>query len=260
MDLPIFQVDAFADRVFAGNPAAVVPLREWLPAERMQGIALENNLSETAFLVGGDGAYGIRWFTPTVEVDLCGHATLAAAFVACTVLEPGRARVVFRSARHGDLPVDREGDLWRLEFPSHPPRPVPAPPGLAEALGASPAATLAATQLVAVFGDEEQVRGLRPDIPRVDRLPFHGVVATAPGRDCDFVSRYFVPQSGVPEDPVTGATHCVLAPYWGGRLGKDRLRARQVSRRGGELLCDLRRDRVGIAGRAVLYLEGRIRV
>jgi PhzF family phenazine biosynthesis protein len=260
MELPLYQVDAFADRVLSGNPAAVVPLREWLPEERMQAVASENNLSETAFLVGGEGAYGIRWFTPRVEVDLCGHATLAAAFVVATILEPGRSRVVFRSAAHGDLPVDREGDLLHLDFPARPLVPAPAPEGLERALGARPEAVLAGASLVAVLRDEEAVRALAPDLRWVEALPWHGLVATAPGRDRDFVSRYFVPQSGVPEDPVTGATHCLLVPYWAERLGRERLRARQVSRRGGELVLERRGDRVRIGGRAVLYLEGRIRI
>jgi PhzF family phenazine biosynthesis protein len=260
MELPIFQVDAFTDRVLAGNPAAIVPLREWLPAEHMQAIALENNLSETAFLVGGDGAYGIRWFTPEVEIELCGHATLAAAFLVSTVLEPGRARVVFRCAAHGDLPVERERDLYHMDFPAQPPRPVPPPAGIEAALGIAPESTVAARQLLAVLRDEDAVRAVRPDLAWVGRLPWHGLVATAPGRDRDFVSRYFVPQSGIAEDPVTGSTHCALVPYWADRLGKERLTARQVSKRGGELFLERRGGRVRMGGRAVLYLEGRIRV
>ena len=260
MELPIFQVDAFADRVLAGNPAAVVPLRDWLPAERMQAIAAENNLSETAFLVGGRGAYGIRWFTPAVEIDLCGHATIAAAFVVATALDPGRDRVVFRSTKHGDLPVEREGEIFHLDFPSRPPAPVPPPPGIERAIGAVPEAVVASNALLAVLRDEDAVRAVKPDLRWVEALSWHGLVVTAPGRDCDFVSRYFVPQSGVNEDPVTGATHCELVPYWADRLGKERLRARQVSRRGGELFLERRGPRVRIGGRAVLYLEGKIRV
>ena len=260
MELPIFQVDAFTDRVLAGNPAAVVPLRDWLPAERMQAIAAENNLSETAFLVGGGGAYGIRWFTPAVEIDLCGHATVASAFLVATRLDPGRDRVVFRSTKHGDLPVEREGDLYHLDFPSRPPAPVPPPAGIEKAIGAAPEAVVGSNALLAVLPDEDAVRAVKPDLRWVEALPWHGLVVTAPGRDCDFVSRYFVPQSGVDEDPVTGATHCELVPYWAGRLGKERLRARQVSRRGGELFLERRGARVRIGGRAVLYLEGKISV
>jgi PhzF family phenazine biosynthesis protein len=260
VDLPIYQVDAFASRVLEGNPAAIVPLREWLPAERMQAIAAENNLSETAFLVGGDGAYGIRWFTPAVEVDLCGHATIAAAFLVSTILEPGRGRVVFRSAKHGDLAVEREGDLFHMDFPSRPAAPVAPPEGIERALGVRPEEVLAGPSLLAVLRDEAAVRAVRPDFRWVEALPWHGLVVTAPGSDRDFVSRYFVPQSGIDEDPVTGSTHCTLVPYWAARLCKDTLGARQVSRRGGELYLERRGDRVRIGGRAVLYLEGRIRV
>jgi len=260
MELPIFQVDAFADRVLTGNPAAVVPLRDWLPAERMQAIAAENNLSETAFLVGGGAEWAIRWFTPAVEVDLCGHATLAAAFVIATILEPGLPRVVFRCGAHGALPVEREGDLFHLDFPAQPPAPVPPPTGIEAALGVAPEATVASKPLLAVLRDEEAVRALRPDLGWVGALPWHGLVATAPGRDRDFVSRYFVPQSGIAEDPVTGATHCALVPYWADRLGRERLTARQVSRRGGDLVLERRGPRVRIGGRAALYLDGRIRV
>ncbi len=257
--LPIYQVDAFTDRLFAGNPAAVVPLGEPLPAAVMQAIALENNLSETAFLLGGGGAWDIRWFTPALEVDLCGHATIAAAFVVMHRLEPGLGRVVFRSRRHGDLPVEREGSLYHLEFPSLPPDPLDPPAGLAAALaGAEPLEVHAAGPLVVLLRDEEAVRAAAPDLAAVASLPFHGLVLTAPGRACDFVSRYFVPQAGIPEDPATGSSHCVLAPFWAARLGKPLLRARQVSRRGGEILCEVRGDRVRLGGGAVLYLEGRI--
>lgn len=258
MELPIFQVDAFTDRVLAGNPAAVVPLPAWIPDSLMQAVAAENNLSETAFLVGGGGTWEIRWFTPTVEVDLCGHATLAAGFVAMERLEPGTGRAVFRSRVHGDLAVERAGGLLHLDLPSRPPGPVDPPPGLEGALGVAPAAVVAAAPLLCVLGDESEVRALRPDLAWVAALPFHGLVATAPGHSVDFVSRYFVPQSGIPEDPVTGATHCALVPYWAGRLGRTVLRARQVSARGGDLACELRGDRVRLGGGAVLYLEGRI--
>jgi PhzF family phenazine biosynthesis protein len=224
----------------------------------MQAIAAENNLSETAFLRGGRGRYAIRWFTPTTEVDLCGHATLASGFVVTEKLEPGRRRVVFRCAKYGDLPVEREGDLLWLDFPCQPPRPARAPAGLARALGAKPVEVLAASQLLVVLRDERTVRGLRPDLGWIGRLPRHGLVVTAPGDDCDFVSRYFVPQSGVPEDPVTGSTHCVLVPFWADRLGRERLRARQVSRRGGVLHCERRGKRVRIGGPAAMYLEGTI--
>lgn len=260
MRLPLYQVDAFADRVFAGNPAAVVPLPDWIPAERMQAIALENNLSETAFIVGRGGDYAIRWFTPTTEVPLCGHATLASAFVVSTILEPGRAFITFRCDAHGELPVLRLKDVYQLDFPSQPPRRAKAPRGLASALGTKPEEVFAASQLLVVLRDTWEVQELEPDLEWIRQLSHHGLVVTARGADCDFVSRYFVPQSGVPEDPVTGSTHCVLTPFWAARLGRIRLRARQVSKRGGILECELRGDRVLIGGRAVLYLEGTIAI
>jgi PhzF family phenazine biosynthesis protein len=258
--LPIYQVDAFASRVFAGNPAAVVPLSGWLDDATLQGIAAENNLSETAFLVGGKGDYEIRWFTPQVEVDLCGHATLASGWVVLERLERGRAAVRFRTREAGDLRVERDGELLSLELPSRPPRRVEPPPGLAEALGAEPRETWAAKKLMAVFDDPEVVRGLRPDLVYVARLERDGLVVTAPGRGCDFVSRYFAPHAGIPEDPVTGSAHSTLVPYWAARLKKQVLEARQVSARGGELRCALLGDRVRLAGRVAPYLEGTIEV
>jgi PhzF family phenazine biosynthesis protein len=260
LQLPLFQVDAFADRVFAGNPAAVVPLRDWLPDATMQAIALENNLSETAFLVGAGGDYAIRWFTPAVEVALCGHATLAAAWVVTERLEPGRARVVFRSREHGALAVDREDGRFVLDLPALRAKPVRPPAGLGAALYTLAVECHASKPLVVLLRDEDEVRGLAPEMGWVAALPHHGLCVTAPGRDCDFVSRYFVPASGVPEDPVTGSTHCTLVPFWAERLGKTRLLARQLSPRGGTLHCEHRGDRVRLGGSAVPYLEGRIEI
>lgn len=275
MEIPLYQVDAFADALFSGNPAAVCPLPEWLPDELMQAIAAENNLSETAFLVPrGPARYGLRWFTPAAEVDLCGHATLASAWVVFErvegspasasggggTAEAGGERVTF-DTRSGPLTVRREGELLAMDFPSRPAEPCEAPAGLAEGLGRPPAEVLAAPRdYLAVFGSEEEVRGLRPDPLRLAALDRPGVIATAPGTERDFVSRFFAPALGVPEDPVTGSAHCTLVPYWSERLGKRVLRARQVSARGGELLCEARGDRVRIAGRAVPYLEGTVRV
>lgn len=259
MKIPIYQVDAFTSRVFSGNPAAVCPLEAWLPDPTLQAIAAENNLSETAYLVGRGGEYAIRWFTPATEVDLCGHATLASAHVVFSRLETGLAELHF-SSRSGPLSVTRDGDLLSLDFPARPPAPCPAPAGLAEALGQPPRQVLAARDLMAVYDDEGVVRGLRPDMGRIAALDTFAVIVTAPGRDCDFVSRFFAPAKGVPEDPVTGSAHCALIPYWSRRLGKARLHARQVSARGGELYCELRGDRVAIAGRAAPYLEGTIEV
>jgi len=263
MRLPLYQVDAFTDRVFAGNPAAVVPLESWLPDAQLQAIAAENNLAETAYVLRGEDAFELRWFTPAVEVDLCGHATLATAFVLSTLLEPGRDRLDFVTRQAGTLTVTREGDLFTLDFPSRPAEPVAAPdPRLVAALGGpAPSAILASRDYLVVYGSEEQVRALSPDMAALATLDRYAVCATAPGRDgVDFVSRFFAPAQGIPEDPVTGSAHCTLIPYWAERLGKTTLTARQVSARGGDLACALAGDRVRIGGKAVLYLEGSITV
>jgi len=260
MKLRLYHVDAFASRAFAGNPAAVVPLERWLDDATLQSIAAENNLSETAFFVGGGGEYHIRWMTPADEVDLCGHATLASAFVIFSEIEAGRAEVRFRS-KSGPLRVSAEGERLALDFPSRPPAPAETSlAALAAALGARPSVALASRDYLAVFGTEDEVRSLRPDMARVAALDRMAVIATAPGRDCDFVSRFFAPAVGVPEDPVTGSAHCTLVPYWAGRLGRKSLFARQVSARGGELWCEDRGERVSIAGHCVRYLEGTIEV
>jgi len=258
MKLRLYQVDAFASRVFAGNPAAVVPLERWLDDRTLQAIANENNLSETAFLVGGNGDYHIRWMTPEDEVDLCGHATLASAWVVFNEIEKGRTEVRFRS-QSGPLRVSADGDRLALDFPSRPPAAADAAlEALARALGSRPRAALASRDYMAVFETEDEVRALTPDMAAVAALDRMAVIETAPGRDCDFVSRFFVPSLGIPEDPVTGSAHCTLVPYWAERLGKARLFARQVSARGGELWCEDRGERVSIAGRCTKYLEGTI--
>lgn len=262
MRLPIYQVDAFADAVFAGNPAAVVPLEDWLPDAVLQAVAAENNLSETAFIVRRGDGYELRWFTPSVEVDLCGHATLASAFVIATRLGWGGPRIDFTTRKAGTLSVTRNGDLYTLDFPSRPPERLEAPlAGLLEALGGPPpVAVLKARDVVAVYDDEAAVRGLKPDMGALARLEdCFAVIVTAPGSGgVDFVSRFFAPAKGIPEDPVTGSAHCTLIPYWARRLGKERLEARQVSARGGALSCALAGDRVRIAGKAVLYMDGAI--
>jgi PhzF family phenazine biosynthesis protein len=259
MRLPLYHVDAFAERVFAGNPAAVVPLERWLDDHTLQAIAAENNLSETAFLVGGRGQYEIRWLTPTTEVDLCGHATLASAHVVMTTLEPG-SRVVSFQSKSGQLIVTRDGDLLALDFPALPPQPLPVPEPLALAIGRKPREVWIARDVMAVFDTEEEIRSLKPDREQLAELEYFAVIVTGPGREVDFVSRFFAPRQGIPEDPVTGRAHCMLVPYWARRLGKPRLHARQVSPRGGELHCEDRGDRVKIAGRVVQYLEGTIEV
>lgn len=260
MEIPLYQIDAFASRVFTGNPAAVCPLEEWLPDAVMQAVAAENNLSETAFFVREGDGYRIRWFTPSVEVDLCGHATLASGFLIMTRLAPDRDAVAFES-ESGPLRVSRDGDLFALDFPSLPPTPCEPPPGMADALGMAPSEVVsAAGRYFAVLPDEAAVRAVAPDMPRVAEIAPQSLTVTAPGDTHDFVSRMFAPSKGIPEDPVTGATHTSLVPYWAKCLDKAELRAAQLSSRGGELVCRLRDDRVDLAGSAVLYLEGRIHI
>jgi predicted PhzF superfamily epimerase YddE/YHI9 len=262
MRLPLYQVDAFTDRLFGGNPAAVVPLEEWLPAATMQAIAAENNLAETAFFVREGADYALRWFTPTVEVELCGHATLASAHVIFGWVEPERDRVRFRTLQAGTLTVARSGDGLALDFPAYPPASCTIPSELPSVLGKRPAEMQrCGERYLAVFEHRHEVAELKPDFVAL-RAHCHGrLIVTAPGADgVDFVSRFFAPGFGIDEDPVTGSAHCVLIPYWAKRLGKTRLDARQISRRGGVLSCALDGDRVTIAGRCVLYLEGTITV
>jgi PhzF family phenazine biosynthesis protein len=260
MQLPIYQVDAFTDRLFGGNPAAVCPLETWLPDATLQAIAAENNLAETAFFVREGDDYTVRWFTPEIEVDLCGHATLASAHVIFH-REPGRESVAFRTLKAGTLTVTREGEMLAMNFPARPPEPVATPRDLAAALGKAPREVLAARDQMAVYDSAADVAALAPDFAALRKLDCFAVIATAPGENgIDFVSRFFAPAQGIPEDPATGSSHCTLAPYWARRLGKTRLEALQISRRVGKLLCTLVGDRVVIAGGAVLYLEGKITI
>jgi predicted PhzF superfamily epimerase YddE/YHI9 len=261
MRLPIYQVDAFTDSLFGGNPAAVCPLESWLPEKTMQAIAAENNLAETAFFVREGTDYALRWFTPTVEVDLCGHATLAAGEIVFRFIEPERNSVSFRTMKAGTLMVSRRGEMLALDFPARPAVPVEPPPGLLAALGGAPREVLRARDHLVVYGNAAEVAALDPDLAALAKIDCWAAIVTAPGEDgIDFVSRFFAPAQGVPEDPVTGSAHCTLVPYWADRLGKTKLEARQLSRRGGALSCALDGDRVSIAGRAVLYLEGQIEV
>lgn len=260
MDLPFYQVDAFATRAFAGNPAAVMPLETWLPDELMQRIAAENNLAETAFILREPEGWRIRWFTPTVEIDLCGHATLASAKVLLDHIEPTAASVTFASLS-GPLTVRRDGERLVLDFPARRARQAAPPAGLVEALGARPSEAYLVDRYLLVFESAEQIRGLAPDFTAMKRITPLSVGVTAPGTgadgDVDFVSRYFTPAHAIDEDPVTGSLHCVAMPYWAARLGRTRLRARQVSTRGGELWCELLGDRVEMAGHAVEVMRGR---
>lgn len=259
MRLPLYQVDAFTSRLFGGNPAAICPLENWLPDALLQSIAAENNLAETAYFVKEAHGYRLRWFTPAVEVDLCGHATLAAAHVLFHCLGLVGDTVTFQS-RSGPLTVTRNAALYTLDFPSRPPLPLPASEPITAALGRAPQAVLAARDLFCVFASEAEVAALKPDMKAVAALSHFAVIVTAPGDHCDFVSRFFAPAQGIDEDPVTGSAHCTLTPYWADRLGKTQMTARQVSARGGDLTVEIAGDRVKMTGQAVLYLEGFVSV
>ena len=255
MEIKQFQVDAFASTLFKGNPAAVCPLESWLADGLMQAIAAENNLSETAFFVPAGNGFELRWFTPVKEVDLCGHATLATAHVLYNHLGYEHPRIVF-STRSGDLRVARSGDGLTMDFPARRTKLCVMQDALEKALGKKPKALYSADDYMAVFSSEAEVRALQPDMAALRGLDLRGVIATAPGDDVDFVSRFFAPGAGIPEDPVTGSAHCTLTPFWSRQLGKSRLSARQISARGGDLLCELRDDRVFISGTATTFLEG----
>jgi len=260
MRIPIYQLDAFTNRVFSGNPAAVCLLDDWLPTEIMQAIAAENNLSETAFCVPNGGEYGIRWFTLRLEVDLAGHPTLAAAWVIVNEVEPGRAGVTFISKTGDVLEIHRDGPRLAMNFPSRPPTREDGLEAMRDALGGAPVELLAARDGFAVYADAAAVRSLTPDMVLLGELDRWGCIATAPGEDCDFVSRFFAPAAGIPEDPVTGSAHCTLIPYWAERLGKKDLFARQISPRGGEIHCSDLGDRVRISGEVAPYMQGTITV
>lgn len=258
MTLPIYQVDAFTGKLFGGNPAAVVPLEKWLDDEILQKIAAENNLAETAFFVKEKDHYHIRWMTPLKEVNLCGHATLASAYVIFNFIEKNIQRINFTS-RSGILSVEKNGEHLTLDFPSNKPKPAKRPDKISECFDRDPVEILEGGEyLMLVFDSEDYIRNYRPDFERLRKLhPVHMII-TAPGRDVDFVSRMFAPNLGIDEDPVTGSAHTVLTPYWSAKLGKEELLALQVSLRGGELKCLLAGDRVKISGKAVLFLTGNI--
>lgn len=258
MNLTIYQVDAFTKEVFKGNPAAICPLESWLETGLMQKIALENNLSETAFFVKKDGVYEIRWFTPTYEIDLCGHATLASAFVIFEILKLETDKITFHSHKSGELSVEKKDDILILDFPSRPVSPVETPEGLIEAIGKEPKEVFKARDYFLVYETEQEILDIVPNFSKLIEVGGHGFIITAKGESSDFVSRFFAPEVGVFEDPVTGSAHCNLIPFWSERLGKTELFARQISARGGELFCELKGDRVKIGGNAVLYLKGEI--
>lgn len=263
MQLPIYQADAFTSTLFGGNPAALVPLQQWLADELLQSIAAENNLAETAFTVPATDGFELRWFTPTAEVPLCGHATLASAHLLWTELGYQSEMIRFFT-KSGELRVRRTDDLIQMDFPAQPPTEIPLAPEFHAALGAEPLRALASAgnrdMMVLEFADAAQVADLQPDPRAVAALPYRGVICTAPGEgfDCDFVSRFFAPAIGIDEDPVTGSAHTLLTPLWAAKLDKTRLSARQISARGGELDCELVGERVLMRGRAVTYLRGQI--
>lgn len=253
--IPIFQLDAFTDKPFGGNPAAVCPLQEWLPDDVMQSIALENNVSETAFYVPEGNGFRLRWFTPKIEVDLCGHATLATAWLILNELEPDRSDVAFET-RSGTLTVSRDGDLLAMDFPAMVAEELPAPAGLAEAIGIEPVKFLKAVKNMAVLEDEAAVRAVNPDFGYIKNMDGMGLIITAHGDQSDCASRFFAPHAGIDEDPVTGSAHCTIVPYWSGILGKTQIHARQVSARSGDLYCWMKDDRVVLAGKARTVIKG----
>lgn len=257
MKLPLYQVDAFTDQVFRGNPAAVCPLKNWLEDETMQAIASENNLSETAFFVKNEDHFDLRWFTPTSEVDLCGHATLAAAFVILSYMDKSLTQVDFETTG-GHCSVSRDEDVFWLDFPARPATECPIPDELLQGLGIRPSVVLQARDYLAVYDSEEQIKAIEPDMNRLSGLESLGIIVTAAGEEVDFVSRFFAPKVGVPEDPVTGSAHCTLIPYWAEQLEKTSMTALQLSRRGGTLFCENQNRRVRIGGKAVLYMVGTI--
>lgn len=259
MKLKLYQVDAFTDKVFAGNPAAVCPLEEWLSDEVLQKIAEENNLSETAFFVPENQGFNLRWFTPVEEVDLCGHATLAAAHVLYKHMAYSGAEIEF-GTRSGNLLVKKSAGGLSMDFPASILKVVRAPEDLVAGLGLEPIEVFTAFDYIVVMNTEDEIKSLNPDFSKWLNLDLRGVVVTAPGRDVDFVSRCFFPKAGIDEDPVTGSAHCELAPYWGAKLGRNTLKAKQLSRRTGMLECALAGDRIILSGNAVDYMQGQIQL
>ncbi|PCI79352.1 MAG: isomerase [SAR86 cluster bacterium] len=259
MKINVYQVDAFANKPFEGNPAAICPLQEWLPEQTMQALAAENNLSETAFFVAEGDGFALRWFTPATEVDLCGHATLAAAYVLFEELDYQGEEIRF-STKSGTLSVMRNGDSLRMDFPAQPPLPFELPAQLVEAFAATPEDCLKFADIVAVFPSEELVRTADPDMLLLAQLDCRGIIITAESTEYDFIARWFGPRTGIEEDPVTGSAFTQLVPYWANRLGKTEFRAKQVSERGGEVTCELVGDRVLISGKAVLFMRGVIEI
>ena len=259
MEIPLYQIDAFASELFEGNPAAVCPLDEWLPDELMQSIAGENNLSETAFFVPKSNGFHIRWFTPVSEVDLCGHATLASAYVLFNILGHKKDTIEFDS-KSGILAVTKDNEWLVMDFPAQPPFPCDIPDEIIKAFNPAPIECLKSEDYIVVFESETDVESAKPDFEQLKKLDLRGVSITAKSNRYDFVARFFAPQYGIPEDPVTGSAYTQLAPYWASRLGSKRFSVKQLSSRGGELTCELIDDRVYISGKAVKYMEGKIKI
>jgi PhzF family phenazine biosynthesis protein len=259
MEISLYQVDAFASKLFEGNPAAVCPLDEWLSDEVMQSIAAENNLSETAFFVPVGNGFHIRWFTPKSEVDLCGHATLASAYVLFNLLGYKRDMIEFNS-KSGILGVTRDNELLTMDFPAQPPVSCDIPEEIIKAFHVEPIECLKSEDLIVVFERETDVESANPDFSQLMKLDLRGVAITAKSNYWDFVARFFAPKYGIPEDPVTGSAYTQLVPYWASKIGSKRFRVKQVSSRGGELTCQIADDRVYISGKAIKYLEGKIKV
>jgi PhzF family phenazine biosynthesis protein len=259
MKIPIYQIDAFSAELFKGNPAAVCPLDNWLSDALMQAIALENNLSETAFFVPKGDDFHIRWFTPKSEVDLCGHATLATAFVIYHVLGYEKETLRFDS-RSGILTVTQDNDWLTMDFPAQPPAPCDVPEEIINAFSVAPIECLTSEDLILVFERETDVETADPDLAQLIKLDSRGVAITARSTDYDFIARFFAPKHGIPEDPETGSAYTQLAPYWAAKIGPKRFHVKQVSPRGGELTCEVVGDRVFIAGKATKYMEGTIRI
>lgn len=259
MRLPIYQADAFTNQLFGGNPAAVVPLKNWLTAREMQKIAAENNLAETAFFVAKNDDFELRWFTPELEIDLCGHATLATAHIIFSELGYTKNEIHFHTLKAGTLIVTKNKNLYTLDFPSRPATPYTIPKSLLEALGGTnPAEVLTSRDIMLVYETEAEVMALQPDFSALAKIDLLGVIVTAKGDKSDFVSRFFAPCAGINEDPVTGSAHCNLIPYWAKKLGKNKLHAYQISARRGELWCEMKGDRVLMTGEAITYLKGEI--
>ena len=261
MKIPIYQVDAFTSKVFSGNPAAVCILDRWIDDRSLQAIAAENNLSETAYLVQNEKCFDLRWFTPVTEVGLCGHATLASAYVLFVCRNWSTDTIRFQTQKSGRLMVTRQDEFLEMDFPARPARPQASPEGLSHALGVMPEKVYTSEEdLMVVLDSEKSVVEVQPDFTALRQIDYRGIIITAQGDQCDFVSRFFAPSVGIPEDPVTGSAHCVLIPYWAKVLDKKDFYALQVSKRGGELFCRFADERVMISGKAVLYLEGTITI